>query len=94
MKAGIFVLGTPFWMARAISPSVVSLFHLPEVKSGAFTWMHAAMGYPELAAELFGYGTVIGTGNAVMEWDLVKAGLSRLGGDGAAAPYRGASLVD
>ena len=50
-----------------------------EVKSGAFTWMHAAMQYPELAAELFGYGTVIGTGNAVMEWDLRKAGLSMLG---------------
>lgn len=41
-----------------------------EVKSGAFTWMLAAMGYPEIAAELHGYGTVIGTGNAVMEWDL------------------------
>jgi 2-aminophenol/2-amino-5-chlorophenol 1,6-dioxygenase beta subunit len=40
-----------------------------EVKSGAFTWMHAAMGYPESSAELFGYGTVIGTGNAVMMWD-------------------------
>ena len=49
-----------------------------EVKSGAFTWMHAAMGYPELAGELYGYGTVIGTGNAVMEWNLRKAGLSQL----------------
>jgi 2-aminophenol/2-amino-5-chlorophenol 1,6-dioxygenase beta subunit len=48
-----------------------------EVKSGAFTWMFAAMGYPELAGELHGYGTVIGTGNAVMEWNLVKAGLAR-----------------
>ncbi|MBK6659411.1 MAG: tRNA U-34 5-methylaminomethyl-2-thiouridine biosynthesis protein [Proteobacteria bacterium] len=48
-----------------------------EVKSGAFTWMFAAMGYPELAGELHGYGTVIGTGNAVMEWNLVKAGLTR-----------------
>lgn len=47
-----------------------------EVKSGAFTWMHAAMQYPEIAAELYGYGTVIGTGNAVMGWDLRKAGLS------------------
>ena len=35
------------------------------------------MQYPELAAELHGYGTVIGTGNAVMEWNLVKAGLAR-----------------
>ena len=48
-----------------------------EVKSGAFTWMFSAMGYPELAGELHGYGTVIGTGNAVMEWNLVKAGLAR-----------------
>ena len=44
-----------------------------EVKSGAFTWMLAAMGYPEIPAELHGYGTVIGTGNAVMEWDLENA---------------------
>ena len=48
-----------------------------EVKSGAFTWMFSAMGYPELPGELHGYGTVIGTGNAVMEWNLVKAGLAR-----------------
>ena len=43
-----------------------------EVKSGALTWMFAAMGYPELPGELHGYGTVIGTGNAVMEWDLTQ----------------------
>ena len=47
-----------------------------EVKSGAFTWMFAAMGYPELPGELHGYGTVIGTGNAVMEWNLEKAGVA------------------
>ncbi len=41
-----------------------------EIKSGAFTWMFSAMGYPEIPALLHGYGTVIGTGNAVMEWDL------------------------
>ncbi len=44
-----------------------------EVKSGAFTWMFAAMGYPQIPGELHGYGTVIGTGNAVMEWNLAKA---------------------
>ena len=44
-----------------------------EVKSGAFTWMFSAMGYPEMPGELHGYGTVIGTGNAVMEWDLTQA---------------------
>ena len=47
-----------------------------EVKSGAFTWMFAAMGYPEMPGELHGYGTVIGTGNAVMEWNLAKAGVT------------------
>ncbi|QBJ96488.1 tRNA U-34 5-methylaminomethyl-2-thiouridine biosynthesis protein [Rhodococcus sp. ABRD24] len=41
-----------------------------ELKSGGFTWMMAALGYPEIPAELHGYGTVIGTGNAVMEWDM------------------------
>ena len=30
------------------------------------------MGYPELPGELHGYGTVIGTGNAVIEWNLEK----------------------
>ena len=47
-----------------------------EVKSGAFTWMFGAMGYPELEGKLHGYGTVIGTGNAVMEWNLIEAGLA------------------
>ena len=49
-----------------------------EVKSGAFTWMHSAMQYPKIKAELLGYGTVIGTGNAVMEWNLQQAGLSTI----------------
>ncbi|MCY1532745.1 2-aminophenol 1,6-dioxygenase beta subunit [compost metagenome] len=56
-----------------------------EVKSGAFTWMHAAMGYPQLAGKFHGYGTVIGTGNAVMEWNLREAGLSRLEAPAGAA---------
>jgi hypothetical protein len=47
-----------------------------EVKSGAFTWMFSAMGYPEIPADFYGYGTVIGTGNAVMCWNLVKHGLA------------------
>lgn len=48
-----------------------------EVKSGAFTWMFSAMDYVEIPGELHGYGTVIGTGNAVMEWNLVKAGIAK-----------------
>ena len=41
-----------------------------EFKAGSFTWMHAAMGYPEMPGRFYGYGNVIGTGNAVFEWNL------------------------
>jgi len=47
-----------------------------ELKAGSFTWMHAAMGYPEIPGELLGYGNVIGTGNCVMEWNLAKHGMA------------------
>jgi 2-aminophenol/2-amino-5-chlorophenol 1,6-dioxygenase beta subunit len=40
-----------------------------EADSGALTWLLAALGVPTYGAELFGYGTVIGTGNAVMGFD-------------------------
>ncbi len=40
-----------------------------EVKAGALTWMLSALGMPSYPAEVHGYGTVIGTGNAVVEWD-------------------------
>lgn len=43
-----------------------------EVKSGAFPWMVSAMDYTEVPAQLYGYGSVIGTGNAVMEWRLAS----------------------
>lgn len=41
-----------------------------EVKAGSLTWMLSAMGMPNRGAQFHGYGSVIGTGNAVMEWDL------------------------
>jgi len=41
-----------------------------ETKAGALTWMYSAMEYTKIPAKLYGYGNVIGTGNAVMEWDL------------------------
>lgn len=44
-----------------------------EVKAGSLTWMLAAMGMPKIPAALHGYGSVIGTGNAVMEWNLESA---------------------
>ena len=45
-----------------------------ESDSGALSWLLSAMGMPTRPAELFGYGTVIGTGNAVMGWDLRDGG--------------------
>lgn len=45
-----------------------------ESDSGALTWLMAAMGFPTRPAEVYAYGTVIGTGNAVVGWDLREAG--------------------
>ncbi len=45
-----------------------------EVKAGALTWMLSALGMPTYPAEVHGYGSVIGTGNAVVEWDHEKNG--------------------
>ena len=39
-----------------------------ETESGSLTWLMAAMEFPSQPAEVHGYGTVIGTGNAVVEW--------------------------
>lgn len=39
-----------------------------EADSGALTWLLAALDFPTTPAELYAYGTVIGTGNAVMGW--------------------------
>lgn len=39
-----------------------------ETDSGSLSWMMSAMNFPDYPAEVHGYGTVIGTGNAVVEW--------------------------
>jgi len=44
-----------------------------ECKEGSLTWMLAAMGFPTYPAEVHAYGTVIGTGNAIVEWDPEQA---------------------
>lgn len=44
---------------------------ISETDSGALTWMLSAMNFPTSPAKVYGYGTVIGTGNAVAEWSLV-----------------------
>jgi 2-aminophenol/2-amino-5-chlorophenol 1,6-dioxygenase beta subunit len=40
-----------------------------EVKAGALTWMLSALDLPDYPAIVHAYGSVIGTGNAVVEWD-------------------------
>lgn len=41
-----------------------------ETDAGSLTWLMAALGYPSQQAEVHAYGTVIGTGNAVVTWDM------------------------
>ncbi len=41
-----------------------------ETDAGALTWMLAAMNKPTLAGTVHAYGTVIGTGNAIVEWQV------------------------
>ena len=45
-----------------------------EVKVGSLAWMLSAMGFPQYGAKVHGYGTVIGTGNAVVEWNPKQQG--------------------
>lgn len=45
-----------------------------EVKAGALTWMLSALGVPNYPATVHGYGNVIGTGNAVVEWNAETQG--------------------
>jgi 2-aminophenol/2-amino-5-chlorophenol 1,6-dioxygenase beta subunit len=39
-----------------------------ETKAGSLSWLLAAMGWPDIAGDVLAYGTVIGTGNAIVEW--------------------------
>ena len=41
---------------------------ISECDAGALTWMLSAMGMPAYPAEVYAYGTVIGTGNVVASW--------------------------
>ena len=40
-----------------------------ETKSGALMWMLSALDFPDYPAVVHAYGNVIGTGNAIVEWD-------------------------
>lgn len=47
-----------------------------EAKAGSLTWLLAALDFPDYPAEVHAYGSVIGTGNAVVEWDPTSAPVS------------------
>jgi 2-aminophenol/2-amino-5-chlorophenol 1,6-dioxygenase beta subunit len=57
-KTAQFIDEMPEFTSQAIS----------ETDAGALSWMLHALDLPDYEAELYGYGTVIGTGNAVMGW--------------------------
>ena len=42
---------------------------IAETEGGGLIWMLAAMGFPSFPAEIYGYQSVIGTGNVVACWD-------------------------
>ena len=39
-----------------------------EANAGSLSWLLSALGFPDYPATVHAYGTVIGTGNAVVEW--------------------------
>ena len=39
-----------------------------ECREGGFTWLLHALGVPNYPGKVHGYGSVIGTGNAIVEW--------------------------
>ena len=44
-----------------------------ETDAGSLTWLMAALDFPEYPGEMHAYGTVIGTGNAIIGWDPASA---------------------
>lgn len=61
---------------------------LSETKAGCLTWLLAAMGFPKSPAEVHAYGTVIGTGNAIVEWDMTRPEPILLAGNAQASGSR------
>ena len=45
---------------------------LAETKAGSLTWLLSALDFPTHEATVHAYGSVIGTGNAIVEWDMEK----------------------
>jgi len=57
----------------AILPEFIDMASA-EVKAGALAWMLSALETPNYGATVHGYGSVIGTGNAIVEWDAEARG--------------------
>ena len=47
--------------------------NLSEADAGSLTWLMSALGFPDYPAEVYAYGTVIGTGNVVAAWHDARA---------------------
>ena len=47
---------------------------ISESDGGSLTWMFSALGMPTYSPLMHGYGTIIGTGNVIMEWQHEKKG--------------------
>ena len=47
-----------------------------ECKEGCLSWLMGALQMPTYPAEVYAYGSVIGTGNAIVEWDPRSAEVS------------------
>ena len=45
---------------------------IAETDGGAFTWLLSTLEVPDYPAILHGYGTIIGTGNAIVEWPVYR----------------------
>jgi len=50
-----------------IQPEFIEMT-VAEIKAGALSWMLHALGVPDYPAEVYAYGTVIGTGNTIAAW--------------------------
>lgn len=56
---------------------ILADFHehtISETDGGGLCWMMSAMDFPTYSPEVYAYGSVIGTGNAIVEWDHVNKG--------------------
>lgn len=58
----------------AVMPEFIDMASA-EVKAGALAWMLSALNTPTYPAVVHGYGSVIGTGNAIVEWNEITKGV-------------------